>query len=121
MKKHKEAIEMYEKEKEIIKNKDNEKDKNTQIEEVTEDNLINKININYINKINFENKNYKFRKTKTIQETNKCNIENSINENGLVSHIKDVLKGDSINKLVKKLDFSKAVTMRHKLEKFNKK
>ena len=55
------------------------------------------------------------------KEINKCNFENTINENGLVSHIKEVLKGDSINKLVKKLDFSKAVTMKHKLDKFNKK
>ena len=61
------------------------------------------------------------RKTKTMKEINKCNIENSVNETGLVSHIKEVLKGDSINKLVKKLDFSKAVKMKYKLDKFNKK
>ena len=122
MKKHKEAIEMYEKGKEIKKNKDNkninEQDLNINAEE---DDLINKININNLNKINFENKNIIFRKTKTMKEINKCNIENNVNETGLVSHIKEVLKGDSINKLVKKLDFSKAVMMKHKLDKFNKK
>ena len=52
---------------------------------------------------------------------NKNNNENTINESGLVNHIKEVLKGESVNKLMKKLDFSKAVNMKHKLERFNKK
>ena len=120
MKKHKEAIEMYEKGKEIKKNKDNKNNINeqNQILGFEENDLINKININ---KIDFENKTIKYKKYKSTKEINKCNIENSINEAGLVSHIKEVLKGDSINKLIKKLDLKKAVTMKHKLDKFNKK
>jgi len=101
MKKHKEAIEMYEKGKEIKMNKVNkninEQNKNSNFEE---DDLISKININNLNQINLKNKNIIFRRAKTSKEVNKCNVESSINENGLVSHIKEVLKGDSINKLV---------------------
>ena len=122
MKKHKEAIEMYEKGKEIKKNKVNkninEQNKNSNFEE---DDLISKININNLNQINLKNKNIIFRRAKTSKEVNKCNVESSINENGLVSHIKEVLKGDSINKLVNKLDLNKAVSMKYKLDKFNKK
>ena len=106
MKKHKEAIEMYEKGKEIKKSKDNKIINEQNLNEIIEEeDLINKININNLNKINFENKNIIFKRTKTTKEIN----------------IKEVLKGDSINKLVKKLDFSKAVMMKHKLDKFNKK
>ena len=122
MKKHKEAIEMYEKGKEIKKNKANtninEQNKNSNFEE---DDLISKININNLNQINLKNKNIIFRRAKTSKEVNKCNVESSINENGLVSHINEVLKGDSINKLVNKLDLNKAVSMKYKLDKFNKK
>ena len=56
-----------------------------------------------------------------MKETHKRNKDNSLNESGLVSHIKEVLKGESVNKLMKKLDFTKAASMKHKLEKFNKK
>ena len=113
---------MYEKGKEIKKNKNNKNiNEQNQISNFEEDDLINKIDINNLNKINIQNKNIIYKKSKTSKEINKCNFENTINENGLVSHIKEVLKGDSINKLVKKLDFSKAVTMKHKLDKFNKK
>ena len=72
----------------------NEQNKNSNFEE---DDLISKININNLNQINLKNKNIIFRRAKTSKEVNKCNVESSINENGLVSHIKEVLKGDSIN------------------------
>ena len=112
LKKHKEAIQMYEKGKELkrlndITNEEKEKD--------SKDNF---------SVISIRNNDGFLRRVKTVKETNKDNNDNSnniINESGLVSHIKEVLKGESVNKLVNKLDFTKAVNMKHKLEKFNKK
>ena len=116
LKKHKEAIQMYEKGKEIKKINDNNNKFNLLEKEEKEENEKNTKNTEYIGE-----KKYILRKVKTTKETNKINKENSINESGLVNHIKEVLKGESVNKLMNKLDFTKAVTMKHKLEIFNKK
>ena len=86
----------------------------------------NKKDDNYNNIIN-DDKKYIFRKVKTVRETNKSsnkinhiNVNHSINESGLVNHIKEVLKGESAKNLMNKLDFTKVTTMKNKLEIFNK-
>ena len=107
---------MYEKGKEIKKLNDNNNKFNLLEKEDKEENEKNNKNTEYIGE-----KKYILRKVKTTKETNKINKENSINESGLVNHIKEVLKGESVHKLMNKLDFTKAVTMKHKLEIFNKK
>ena len=116
LKKHKEAIQMYEKGKEIKKL--NDIVNNSELEKkIEEDSKINNYNQE-------EAKNNIYRKTKTFKETNKTNmdkIDNNINESGLVSHIKEVLKGKSVKNLINKLDFVKASTMKSKLEIYNKK
>ena len=111
LKKHKEAILMYEKGKEIkkikehknfLKNEENEKESS------------------FNNKNNDDYKNYCLRKVRTVREKSRPNFNYSINENSLFNHIKEVLKGESAKNLMDKLDFSKAVTMKNKLQMFNK-
>ena len=71
-------------------------------------------------KNNDNNKNYCLRKVRTVREKSRPNFNYSVNESSLVSHIKEVLKGESAKNLMDKLDFTKAVTMKNKLEMFNK-
>ena len=118
LKKHKEAIQMYEKGKEIKKINESVNNILDKEEDKKDDNYNNIIN---------DDKKYIFRKVKTVRETNKSsnkinhiNVNHSINESGLVNHIKEVLKGESAKNLMNKLDFTKVTTMKNKLEIFNK-